>query len=168
MKVCWAAPDLKPLLFALLLLAVSANAGESLTGIPRVVDEDTFVIKGERIRLKGIDAPESKQRCQGGSGNWYPCGQRSTEYLRDRIAGKPVSCQLDPERDRYGRALGTCFTSDGTNLQAWLVRNGLALAYRRYSMRYVNEEVAAQASRSGMWNGEFIPPWRWRKGERLN
>ena len=149
LKICWADPDLKPLLFALLLLAVSANAGESLTGIPRVIDGDTFVIRGERIRLNGIDAPESKQRGRDGSGNWYPCGQRTTEYLRDRIAGKLVSCQLDPERDRYGRALGTCFASDGTNLQAWLVRNGLALAYRRYLMRYVNEEVAAQVSRFG-------------------
>lgn len=136
-------PHAMPLLTALFFLAASANAGETLTGNPRVVDGDTFVLQSERIRLKGIDAPESKQRCKDGAGAWYPCGHRTTESLRSRIASDPVTCQLDPDRDRHGRALGTCLAADGVNLHAWLVRNGLVSVYRRYSMRYANEEADA-------------------------
>ena len=49
---------------------------------------------------------------------------------------------------------------------AWLVKNGWALAYRRYSKAYVGQEQAAQAAGRGMWRGEFVMPWDWRKGVR--
>ncbi len=49
-----------------------------------------------------------------------------------------------------------------------MVRQGLALAYRRFSLDYVDEEAAAQATRRGIWAGEFVPPWEWRRGKRLD
>ncbi len=50
----------------------------------------------------------------------------------------------------------------------WLVREGLALAYRRYSLDYVDEKADAQAARRGIWASEFVPPWEWRRGKRLD
>ncbi len=43
----------------------------------------------------------------------------------------------------------------------------LALAYRRYSLDYVDEEADAQAAWRGVWAGEFVKPWEWRRGKRL-
>ena len=71
------------------------------------------------------------------------------------------------EKDRYGRLIGTCYRR-GTELNAWLVASGWAMAYRRYSRDYVSEERAARQHDRGIWNGEFVPPWDWRGGERLN
>ena len=70
-------------------------------------------------------------------------------------------------RDHYGRAIAVCFAADGLDLNGWLVREGHALAYRRFSPAYVGDEEAARCARRGMWKGTFVPPWRWRKGERL-
>ena len=67
--------------------------------------------------------------------------------------------------DRYGRMVATC-TAGGDDLGAWLVENGWALAYRRYSLDYVDEEQRAQAGGLGMWRGAFVAPWDWRKGVR--
>ncbi len=50
----------------------------------------------------------------------------------------------------------------------WMVSEGLALAYRRYSLDYVEEEAEAQAARRGTWAGEFVKPWEWRRGKRLD
>ena len=56
---------------------------------------------------------------------------------------------------------------DGYNVNARLVYEGMALAYRRYSKKYVPEEDEAKAAKRGMWAGEFVAPWDWRRGERL-
>ena len=64
--------------------------------------------------------------------------ERATEALRARIGAGAVTCTIEG-RDRYNRALSTCYTTDGTDLNAWLVRQGYALAYRRYSTKYVPE-----------------------------
>ena len=71
-------------------------------------------------------------------------------------------------RTNYNRALSTCYTTDGTNLNAWLVRHGYALAYRRYSTKYVPEEDQARAARAGLWAAEFVAPWAWWRGQRLD
>ena len=114
---------------------------------PRVVDADTLEMAGQRVRLQGIDAPESAQACRQATGQRYRCGDRATEALRARIGADAVTCTIEG-RDRYNRALSTCYTTDGTDLNAWLVRQGYALAYRRYSTKYVAEEDQARAARA--------------------
>ena len=66
------------------------------------------------------------------------------------------------------RALGICYVADGTDLNGWLVRQGHALAYRRYSTKYVPQEDQAKAAQAGLWAGAFIKPWDWRRGARLD
>ncbi len=84
--------------------------------------------------------------------------------MRDKIGDVEVRCEYTA-RDRYRRILGTCF-ADRVNLSAWMVRNGWALAYRRYSTEYIQQEAKAKADGIGLWIGEFINPWEWRKGKR--
>lgn len=136
-------------------------------GTPRVVDADTLRVAGQKVRLQGIDAPESAQSCRQPTGRSYLCGDRATQALRERIGTSTVTCKIEG-RDRYNRALGICHTADGTDLNGWLVSQGYALAYRRYSTKYVPEEDQARATKSGIWAGKFVPPWKWRRGERLN
>ena len=129
---------------------------------PRIVDADTLEIAGQRVRLQGIDAPEAAQSCRQATGQRYRCGDRATAALRARIGREAVRCTIEG-RDRYNRALSTCYTADGTDLNAWLVRHGHALAYRRYSTKYVPEEDQARTARAGLWAAEFVPPWAWRR-----
>lgn len=135
-----------------------------LAGRASVVDGDTIEIGGERIRLHGIDALESDQICQRGSGEGYRCGQEAALALADKVAGRTVRCDL-VDRDRYGRHVGRCFVG-GTDLNAWMVGQGHAVAYRRYALDYVPDEFAARAKRNGAWEGYFDLPWDWRSGDR--
>ena len=139
----------------------------SLGGVPRIIDADTLELSKQRVRLQGIDAPESAQSCRLTDGRRYQCGKQATAALRTHLGRAAIRCAIDG-RDRYGRGLGTCYTSDGTNLNAWLVQQGHALAYRQYSTEYVPDEDHARAGRVGLWGGEFVPPWEWRRGKRLN
>ena len=131
-------------------------------GRVRVIDGDTVDIDGVRWRLHGIDAPESGQSCRAWGRTW-DCGTAATEALMSRAAG--MSCS-GSETDQYGRSIGVC-SSGGIDLNAWLVANGLALAYRQYSEDYTDEEDEARANRRGMHRGEHVAPWNWRRGEQL-
>ena len=152
-------------------MAPATPSAESSTGMirpgVRVVDGDTIDVNGTRIRFQGIDTPETGQACRDAAGNVYACGLVATAALTLKIGQVGVRCELDAQFDRYGRALGNCYGTDGTDLSGWLVRNGYGLAYRRYSERYVDEEEAAIAEGAGMHAGDFVPPWDWRRGERL-
>ncbi len=119
---------------------------------------------GQRIRLHGIDAPESRQLCRLDGKPWQ-CGKDAANPLADKIARRPMTCE-DLGRDRYKRIIARC-TVAGEDLGEWMVQQGLALAYRRYSLDYVEEEADAQAVRRGIWAGEFVKPWEWRRGNRL-
>lgn len=133
----------------------------------RVVDGDTIELNGTRIRFQGIDTPEIRQACRDATGEVYACGLVATAALRLKIGEVGVRCELEAELDRYGRALGICYGLDGTDINGWLVRQGYGLAYRKYSTKYVREEEAARAEGLGMHAGRFVPPWDWRRGERL-
>ncbi|MXW44264.1 MAG: thermonuclease family protein, partial [Candidatus Dadabacteria bacterium] len=85
--------------------------------------------------------------------------------LRNKIGRNSITCE-GTKRDRYGRFLGTCYINE-VDLNSWMVQNGYALAYRRYSRRYVSAEQEARENSRGVWAGEFVVPWSWRKGERL-
>ena len=139
---------------------------EILGSVPRIVDADTLEVAGQKVRLQGIDAPESAQSCRQAGGPRYPCGEHATQALRTRIGPDAVTCTIEG-RDRYMRALGICYAADGTDLNGWLVRQGHALAYRRYSTKYVPQEDQAKAAQAGLWAGAFIKPWDWRRGARV-
>ena len=149
---------------ALVLLATPEVAAETISGTASVIDGDTLEIRSKRIRLHGIDAPESAQNCQDAAGKDWRCGQRAALALSDRIGRRPVSCEVK-DTDRYGRSVAAC-SAGGESLNAWMVANGWAMAYRQYSKDYVDAEATARAGRAGIWAGTFLPPWDWRKDKR--
>ena len=139
--------------------------GDAIQSV-QVIDGDTIKIDGQTIRLKGIDAPELGQSCRDSRGDTQPCGQFARALLMEQIAASPsVDCDLDQERDRYGRAIGVCYVRVDVN--AWMVSSGLALAYRKYSNDYVEEEDDARSNHRGIHQGKMVPPWDWRRGKRL-
>ena len=138
----------------------------AITGTASVIDADTLDIRSERIRLVGIDAPESGQRCKDAKGALVRCGSIAANSLDAWINRNPVNCIIEG-RDRYKRALGQCSVR-GESVQDWLVRNGHAVAYRQYSTEFVSAELAAREAKAGIWAGEFIMPSDWRKGVRLD
>lgn len=142
--------------------AAELSSGQSrlIVGRSSVIDADTLEIQGQRIRLEGIDAPESSQKCRIAGQEWA-CGQKAALALSDWLAERTVSC-APTGQDRYKRTLARCFV-DSEDVQAWLVLNGWALAYRQYSEDYVQAEQVAQTQRAGVWKGEFTPPWEWRR-----
>lgn len=147
----------------LLMLALPASA-EGVSGRARVVDGDTLVVAGVHLRLSGIDAPESKQICRDLAGRGWPCGARATAALETLTRGAEVRCTGD-ERDRYDRLLARC-TAGGRDLGATLVAEGMAFAYRKYSLAYVAEEEQARAARRGIWAGRAEAPERVRAEAR--
>jgi endonuclease YncB( thermonuclease family) len=133
--------------------------GGEIAGAVRVIDGDTIVIRRTHIRLLGIDAPEADQTCTDADNRTWRCGQAATRVLIARIAGRPLTCAT-AGFDRYRRVLATCALPDGSDVNAWMVRQGWALAY--YSDAYRPQEAEAQAAKRGIWAGTFIPPWVWR------
>lgn len=131
-----------------------------------MIDADTIEIRRQRIRLDGIDAPESSQTCLDDQNRSWRCGQKAALALSDLLGRHHVRCLVSGE-DRYQRKLATCSLGD-TEINSWLVRSGWALAYRRYSRRYLPEERQAKRERIGLWQGEFTPPWDWRQQQRQN
>lgn len=139
--------------------AWTASSGDRLEGIGRVVDGDTLDVGAVRVRLHGIDAFERDQTCDGPRGAWA-CGAAATRALKDRVEGRGLICRV-LDTDRYGRKVSRCEQA-GVDVAGALVAEGLALAYRRYSRDYVDEELAAEARGAGAWNGSFDRPEQWR------
>jgi len=142
---------------AFLLFATPAFAAD-ISGRASVVDGDTIEISGERIRLNGIDAPESWQRCTAG-GKEYRCGKEAAFALDEWLAkSRPTRCEF-VERDRYGRMVANCFRADGLSVADWLVRSGWALDWPRYSDgEFADAQAEAEASKAGIWRGTFDKP----------
>ena len=129
-------------------------------GLTRVIDGDTIHVGDTRIRLEGIDAPESAQTCKRANGETWACGTEATHAMRLMVEGRQVTCR-NHGLDLYGRTLATCF-ADGRDIQAELVKLGLAWAYVKYSKAYVAEEAAARTAKLGIWQGEAMPAWEFR------
>ncbi len=141
----------------------TASRPEALVGRATVIDGDIVVINGEHVRINGIDAPETRQDCKNRQGKSWRCGKAAAEAL-DRFlsASRPLRCEY-LERDRYRRFVGNCFRADGQNVAAWLVRNGNALDWPRYSNgAYADGQATAEAAMTGIWSGSFEAPWDWR------
>ncbi|MDE0147828.1 MAG: thermonuclease family protein [Rhodospirillaceae bacterium] len=133
----------------------------------RALDGDTLVLNGVTVRLQGIDAPESGQSCRNAQDRSYPCRAIATAALRLMIAAGDIRGDFEPEPGRYGRRIGYRYASDGTDINRWRVGQGFAVAYREYSKRYVEVEAKAKKAKIGLWQGPFVMPWEWRRGERL-
>jgi endonuclease YncB( thermonuclease family) len=132
-----------------------------ITGRAWVVDGDTIRIAGIPIRLEGIDAPEKAQTCRDSNGGTWPCGAAATRQLREHTRGQNVTCK--PRAfDRYGRVVATCSLADGSDVNAWLVRDGWAVA-SGFGKIYGSEEAEAMAAKRGIWAGSFIAPSEWRR-----
>lgn len=164
-KAAWLA--LLVLVAAMLVLAgqEQMTPATRVTGPARVIDGDTLVIGGWRIRILGIDAPERHQTCYDAAGETWPCGGAARQALAARIDRQPVSCHVAGP-DRYGRDLARCSTG-GTDLAAWLVREGWAIPAGDEQGRYRAAAREAEARGAGMWRGSFMRPADWRRaGDR--
>nr|WP_245454121.1 thermonuclease family protein [Aquabacter cavernae] len=140
-------------------------AAEPIIGRASVIDGDTIEIHGARIRLEGIDAPESRQLCtESATGQQIRCGQRAAFWLSELIRAHTVTC-TEAGRDRYKRILARCSVA-GQDVGAAMVSAGWALAYVRYSREYVEQEARAREARAGIWQWSFEAPWEWRRAQR--
>src|SRR5688572_15619324 len=128
------------LLAFLITAPVPVTAQDVVAGRASIVDGDSLEIHGKRVRIHGIDAPESSQWCSR-SQIAYRCGQEAALALADKIGLAVVSC-LRRDTDRYGRMVAVCMAG-GEDLGGWLVSQGYAIAYRRYSLEYVATEEKA-------------------------
>ena len=142
---------------------------KEISGNAQIIDGDTIKINSKKIRLNGIDAPEFKQMCKKTYltiifftfTKDYPCGKISTEKLKKKINNKVITCKI-LDIDRYKRYIGECYKKN-LNLNSWLVSNGHAVAYRKYSKKYVSDEINAKNEKIGIWQGKFEMPWEYRK-----
>ena len=146
--------------------------GAEINGTPKIIDGDTIHINNKKIRLEGIDAPEIKQQCKKPFlkisaiisyqfNKNYSCGIMARIKLVEKINNSKVKC-IVTSKDRYKRFIATCY-KDNINLNKWMVRNGYAVAYKRYSKEYVRDEEYAKENKLGVWEGSFTMPEKWRK-----
>lgn len=149
-------------LLAMVVPAIGSAASPALLrGAAHVVDGDTLTVAGTRVRLSGVDAPETDQICLDAAARPWTCGIAARDALAALIGPGDIAC--DPAgRDVYGRTLARCRTADGRDVQALMVRRGLALSFTRYSHQYDGEEDEARRARQGLWAGAFVAPWDWR------
>lgn len=167
----------------LIALIVAWGAGRIVLGKPSsidryfVIDGDTFAMlpktciytavklgcPPQRLRLEGADAFESKQTCRDALDVEWACGEAATARLRQIVNRADFTCRIDPEFiDRHAREFSVCFT-DGRDVAAILVREGLAFAYGR-DRQYLSLENEAKEARRGAWAGHFVRPQYFRQG----
>ena len=143
------------------LFSGAAMAGAD--GAIHVIDGDTLRVGGVKIRLHGIDAPELDQTCRTEHGQAWACGRWVKEIVTDRLEGKVARCEA-LGTDRYGRMIATC-TVDGRNINAVIVEDGLAFAYRKYSARYTGNERRARKRGAGLWAMQVQSPEQFRRAQ---
>ena len=149
---------MKKLLGILILCLLWCNI--SFADKLKVVDGDTIVLKGEKIRFSGIDTPELKQTCIY-KNQEVVCGVFAKAILIEKIGNETPVC-IREGKDIYKRTLAECFI-DGESLSSFLVRSGYAFAYRKYSKKFVEDEEFAKTNKLGLWSMKFQYPWDFRK-----
>ncbi len=137
----------------------------SLANNLKVIDGDTIVLNGEKIRFSGIDTPELKQTCLKDNEK-VGCGMLAKKLLVKKIGSSTPIC-IGKKKDFYKRTLAECFVK-GESLSKFLVRSGYAFAYRKYSTKFVEDEDFAKTNKLGMWSMTFKYPWDFRKGLKKN
>ncbi|WP_115048289.1 thermonuclease family protein [Xanthomonas arboricola] len=145
-------------------LFASPLVAAELVGRATVTDGDTITLAQTRIRLWGVDAPESAQQCTNDAGSAWPCGRRSAAALDGHLRDRTVRCQ-PKDTDRYGRIVAECYVQ-GQSVNRWMVQSGWAVAYREYATAFVADERTAQQQRRNLWAGSFQMPADYRRGKR--
>ena len=149
-------------IFSILIIFSFALKLDSKTikGNAKVIDGDTIHIGSNKIRLHGIDAPESRQKCKKNNVAWS-CGIESTNALINFIDNQKVICNIRGI-DQYNRYISVCFVND-FDMNEFMVINGWAIAYRYYSKDYIDFEDIAKKNKVGIWQGTFQAPYLFRK-----
>lgn len=141
------------LIAALLAVVVGVSDGDTVTALTH----DKNQIK---VRLSGIDAPESRQ----------PYGQRSRQHLSDLVYGKEVDLSCG-KIDRYKRHICLIRVA-GKDANLEQIKAGLAWHYKAYAKEqptgeqklYALEEAEARERHEGLWKEiDQVPPWEWRR-----
>jgi len=148
--------------FVLMCLPFTAMAGFS--GLVRVIDADTWDVGGERVRLFGIDAPEMAQMCEDAQDQSWACGVWASDQVRQLYDGHTVRCER-LNKDRYGRTVARCFLGD-KDVAREMVSQGLAFAFRRYSMDYDLDEKGAAINLRGLHASQVQSPAEFRAAKR--
>ncbi|MEN8840310.1 MAG: thermonuclease family protein [Octadecabacter sp.] len=147
-----------------LMLCLAGPALADVDGRVRVIDGDTLDVSGQRVRLHGIDAPETAQTCEDAQGRVWPCGAFVREEVARRYQGARATCR-EVDRDRYERSVAKCFVN-GRDIGEALVSDGWARAYREYSMDYDLAEKTAQVLGLGLWASSMQEPSAYRADQR--
>ena len=154
----------KFLIIFLLILYSSVSFSEKIIeGKAIIIDGDTIHIGKNKIRLHGIDAPEIKQTCKIEDKIWN-CGIESSLALKKLILDNNISCVVT-DIDRYKRYIAECFINN-QNINELMVRNGWAIAYRYYSLDFIDDEEIAKNNKAGIWKSEFLDPYLFRKQQK--
>lgn len=146
---------MKIVLFLLLLFPTVLTAQDL-----KVVDGDTIHIGKTKYRFHGIDAPEMSQVCMKDNKN-IKCGVVAKDKLLEKIGSQKVTCKQEAI-DRYKRIVAECFVNN-ESLSGYLVKNGYAFAYRKYSKKFIEDEEYAKKNKLGLWAMNFQYPWDYRK-----
>ncbi len=149
---------MKKIIFLLVIIIFFSQ--DLLANIVKVIDGDTIKIGNEKIRFAGIDAPELNQNCLKNKKKIL-CGVLSKQALEKKIGKEKPKCVVEG-KDRYKRKIAECFVN-GESLSKFLVINGYAFAYRKYSKKFINDEIYAKNNKLGLWSMKFIFPWEFRK-----
>ncbi|GLQ27269.1 succinoglycan biosynthesis protein [Sulfitobacter pacificus] len=149
--------------FSLVLMLTCAAVAQAadIRGKVRVIDGDTLDVGDVRVRLHGIDAPERNQPCTTLTGQNWGCGDWVTRQVRDRYQGAEARCEATDWDGTYKRVVARCFV-DGTEINRAMVAEGLAFAYRKYSLDYDLEEKAAFVADLGIHGFVMEAPARYR------
>lgn len=126
-------------------------------------DGDDIEINGMKIRLQGIDAIEARNACCY-LGKPWDCAGEATAALQKKLRNKTVTCRVQGKTTK-NRPLAHCFAG-GDNINEWMVKNGWAYAYRKYSLAYAAAEQSAQRDKRGLWRGKFLKAGQRRKLRR--
>lgn len=154
---------MKYLIIILLLISYPSFAKKpkkQTQGFATVIDGDTIEIRGKRFRLFGIDAFESNQKCLDASQRKYLCGNKSANFLDTLLINKTVTCIHKGKS--WNRVVAICSVGNNDLAQS-MVRSGWALAWRKYSRRYLKDMDHAKQNKLGAWSGSFTKPWLFRK-----
>ena len=162
----WWIAFIKGLIIGLLIYHFFIN-NEAQAQTIKVIDADTIILDGEKIRFSGIDAPETnfkgkKPICQLNNLKIF-CGNLSKIVLIEKISNKKIFCERETNKDIYKRTLAECFV-ENKSLSSFLVRSGYAFDYTKYSKKkYAEDEKYAKNNKLGIWTMEFEYPWVWRE-----